>query len=138
MFTTVPDSWTPKLRVRLVYVFKNWKFLFKNICGNTCGWKSGLKCVKYCLKTENDCLKTITKQSLRATGFLRVHVAYYWKLKTQIFKYINITGLNFEVELAELDNRGFCKQWTTGCKRRWNWISAQYKQRLCLPNIASY
>ena len=45
-------------RARLVCVFKNWKLLFKNICGNTCGWKSALKCVKCCLKTENCCLKT--------------------------------------------------------------------------------
>ena len=35
--------------------------LFKNICENTCGWKSVLKCVKCCLKTENGCLKTQTK-----------------------------------------------------------------------------
>ena len=41
----------------LVCVFKNWKLLFKNICGNTCGWKSTLKYVKCCLKTENCCLK---------------------------------------------------------------------------------
>ena len=27
-------------RVRLVYVFKNWKLLFENICENTCEWKS--------------------------------------------------------------------------------------------------
>ena len=27
------------LRIRLVYVFKNWKLLFENICKNTCGWK---------------------------------------------------------------------------------------------------
>ena len=41
-----------ELRFHLVYVFKNWKLLFKNICKNTCEWKSTLKCVKYCLKTE--------------------------------------------------------------------------------------
>ena len=35
--------------------------LFKNICGNTCGWKSALKCVKCCLKTENGGLKSLTK-----------------------------------------------------------------------------
>ena len=45
----------------MVYVFKNWKLLFENICGNTCGWKSTLKCVKCCLKSENSCLKTLTK-----------------------------------------------------------------------------
>ena len=45
-------------RARLVHVFKNWKLLFENICGNTCGWKSVLKCVKCCLKTKNCCLKS--------------------------------------------------------------------------------
>ena len=53
-----------KFRGRLLCVFKNWKLLFKNICENTCGWKSILKCVKCCLKTENGCLKTQTKHSL--------------------------------------------------------------------------
>ena len=38
--------------------------LFKNICRNTCGWKSTLKCVKCCLKTENGCLKSLTKHPL--------------------------------------------------------------------------
>ena len=52
------------LRARLVCVFKNWKLLFKKIYGNTCGWKSMLKCVKCCLKTENCCLKTQTKHPL--------------------------------------------------------------------------
>ena len=52
------------LRVRLVYVFKNWKMLFENIYENTCGWKSALKCVKCCLKTENGCLKSQTKHPL--------------------------------------------------------------------------
>ena len=52
------------IRVRLVYVFKNWKLLFENICGNTCGWKSTLKYVKYCLKIENSCLKAQTKHPL--------------------------------------------------------------------------
>ena len=51
-------------RARLVHVFKNWKLLFENICGNTCGWKNALKCVKCCLKTENSCLKTQTKHPL--------------------------------------------------------------------------
>ena len=51
-------------RACLVYVFKNWKLLFKNICENTCGWKSVLKCVKCCLKTKNGCLKTQTKHPL--------------------------------------------------------------------------
>ena len=52
------------LKARLVCMFKNWKLLFKKICGNTCGWKSVLKCVKYCLKTENDFLKTQIKHPL--------------------------------------------------------------------------
>ena len=39
--------------------------LFENICENTCGWKSALKCVKCCLKTENGCLKSQTKHPLR-------------------------------------------------------------------------
>ena len=54
-----------QLRARLIYVFKNWKLLFKNICENTCGWKSVWKCVKCCLKTENGCLKTQTKHPLK-------------------------------------------------------------------------
>ena len=45
-------------RARLVHVFKNWKLLFENICENTCGWKSVLKCVKCCLKTKNGFLKS--------------------------------------------------------------------------------
>ena len=53
-----------KLGARLVYVFKNWKLLFKNICRNTCGWKSALKCVKCCLKTKNCCLKSQIKHPL--------------------------------------------------------------------------
>ena len=60
------------LRARLVCVFKNWKLLFKNIYGNTCGWKSVLKCVKCCLKTENGCLKTQTKHPLKLLRLL------YW------------------------------------------------------------
>ena len=53
-----------EVRARLVCVFKNWKLLFKNICENTCGWKNTLKCMKYCLKTENGCLETQTKHPL--------------------------------------------------------------------------
>ena len=53
-----------KIRARLVCMFKNWKLLFKKNCGNTCGWKSVLKCMKCCLKTKNDCLKTQTKHPL--------------------------------------------------------------------------
>ena len=58
------EAETERLRARLVHVFKNWKLLFENICGNTCGWKSALKCVKCCLKTKNGCLKTQTKHPL--------------------------------------------------------------------------
>ena len=53
------------LRVRLVHVFENWKLLFENIYGNTCGWKSVWKYVKYCLKTKNYCLKIQTKHPLK-------------------------------------------------------------------------
>ena len=38
--------------------------LFKIFYGNTCGWKSVLKYVKYYLKTENYCLETLTKHPL--------------------------------------------------------------------------
>ena len=64
--------WIPvlKRRVCLVYVFKNWKLLFKNIYGNTCGWKSALKYVKCCLKTENGCLKILTKHPKNSNTFL--------------------------------------------------------------------
>ena len=51
-------------------VFKNWKLLFKNIYGNTCGWKSALKYVKCCLKTENGCLKILTKHPKNSNTFL--------------------------------------------------------------------
>ena len=50
--------------VHLVHVFKNWKLLFENICGNTCGWKNTWKYEKYCLKTKNSCLKTQTKHPI--------------------------------------------------------------------------
>ena len=48
----------------LIYVFKNWKLLFKNIYKNICWWKNVWKYIKYCLKIENDCLKTQTKHLL--------------------------------------------------------------------------
>ena len=38
------------------------------MCENTCGWKSVWKCVKCCLKTENDCLKIQTKHPLNHCG----------------------------------------------------------------------
>ena len=65
-----------KNRGRLVYVFKNWKLLFENICGNTCGWKSALKYVKCCLKTENGCLKTLTKhpQTVRFSKYVVIFI----------------------------------------------------------------
>ena len=49
----------------MVHVFKNWKLLFKNFCGNTYGWKNVWKYTKCCLKTENCCLEILTKQLLR-------------------------------------------------------------------------
>ena len=49
---------------RLVYVFKNWKLLFKNIYKNTYRWKNVWKYVKCYLKTKNDCLKIQTKHPL--------------------------------------------------------------------------
>ena len=52
----------------LIYVFKNWKLLFKNIYKNICWWKNMWKYIKYCLKTENDCLKTQTKHPPEGLG----------------------------------------------------------------------
>ena len=69
------------LRARLVYVFKNWKLLFENICENTCGWKSMLKCINCCLKTENNCLKTQTKHSLYIHVFRKHLWKYMWVKK---------------------------------------------------------
>ena len=51
-------------------MFKNGKLLLKNICENTCGWKSALKYVKCYLKTKNDCLKTQIKYPLYNLLFL--------------------------------------------------------------------
>ena len=64
-------------RARLVHVFKKWKLLFENFCENTCGWKSALKCVKCCLKTENGCLKTSTK-----------HPPIVWKNLFHLFHFL--------------------------------------------------
>ena len=66
-----------RLRVRLVCMFKNWKLLFKNICENTCGWKSVLKCVKCCLKIKNCCLKTQTKHHLNVLMFFMICLKYH-------------------------------------------------------------
>ena len=79
------------LRVRLVHVFKNWKLLFENICGNTCGWKSVLKCVKCCLKTENGCLKTQTKHLLTKKYLTLKHFKFILKRCTN-FQYILDVG----------------------------------------------
>ena len=38
--------------------------MLENFYKNTCEWKSTLKCVKYCLKTENSYLKTQTEHPL--------------------------------------------------------------------------
>ena len=56
--------------------------LFENIYGNTCGWKSIWKCVKYCLKTENGCLKTQIKHHLRMAIFYASceHKTVFYKL----------------------------------------------------------
>ena len=35
------------------------------MCGNTCGWKSVWKCMKYYLKAENVCLSGCTKHPLK-------------------------------------------------------------------------
>ena len=72
------------LRARLVYVFKNWKLLFKNIYGNTCRWKSVLKWVKCCLKTENGCLKTQTKHPLNIPVIYIFHIHYKENVKVTI------------------------------------------------------
>ena len=82
--------------VRLVCMFKNWKLLFKNICENTCGWKSVLKCIKYCLKTENGCLKTQIKHPLDCLNFVGLIILvpnfkvslsgfYFWVGKVVLF-----------------------------------------------------
>ena len=65
----------------LVCVFKNWKLLFKNICGNTCGWKSVLKCVKCCLKTENGCLKSQTKHPLEYFNIIPLFALFCFCVK---------------------------------------------------------
>ena len=66
LFSMWPISFKTLFRFTacLVHVFKNWKLLFENICKNTCGWKSALKYMKCCLKTENGCLKIQTKHPL--------------------------------------------------------------------------
>ena len=71
-----------RLRVRLVHVFENWKLLFENICGNTCGWKSVWEYVKYCLKTKNCCLKIQTKHPLICYCFANspIQELFYWVL----------------------------------------------------------
>ena len=43
-----------------------------------------MKCVKCCLKTENDCLKTQTKHPL---SFLKIHFFIMHFLKNQLFHY---------------------------------------------------
>ena len=67
-------------------LFKNWKLLFKNICENTCGWKSVLKCIKCCLKTKNGCLKTQTKHPLNLStfefSFLYIYIKGYISFST--------------------------------------------------------
>ena len=67
-------------------VFKNWKMLFENIYGNTCGWKSVLRCVKCCLKTENCCLKIQTKHPLRDFKSHRLKQKEIWREKWEFEK----------------------------------------------------
>ena len=54
--------------------------LFENIYENTYGWKSIWKCVKYCLKTENSCLKIQTKHPL-VFSFHGCYFICFMKLK---------------------------------------------------------
>ena len=75
---------------RLVHMFKNWKLLFENICGNTCGWKSVLKCVKCCLKTEDGCLKTQTKHPLY---YLAYFCYYLWAFLYFLILFMGLTVL---------------------------------------------
>ena len=72
------------LRARLVDVFKNWKLLFKNFCGNTCGWKSVCKYVKCCLKTENCCLETLTKHPLNLLRVIWVFWVKTWRAEGKL------------------------------------------------------
>ena len=110
----------------MVHMFKNWKLLFKNICGNTCGWKSALKCVKCCLKTKNGCLKSLTKlkitffflifntyiklrvnQTLLAIRSMNLFFMYNFKLKNLKFKHlIDDITINFLFfwNFASMDN----------------------------------
>ena len=98
-------------RTRLVCVFKNWKLLFKNICRNTCEWKSVLKCVKYCLKTENDCLKTQTKHPHR---HLEDSIAglNFWRLNLRLYLYSALSNKSHTPK---------CMDWTISqwLKKRW-------------------
>ena len=77
-------------------LFKNWKLLFKNICENTCGWKSVLKYMKCCLKTENGCLKTQTKYPLNLPtfefSFFYIYKRLYILLNIYDTKYAKTTG----------------------------------------------
>ena len=95
---------TKILRACLVHVFKNWKLLFENICENTCGWKSALKYVKCCLKTENCCLKIQTKRplnNLKRMLFYRKKK----KLKKKYFPEKNICLSVWEVEHAQIKKK---------------------------------
>ena len=69
--------WIQIIRTHLVYVFKNWKLLFENICENMCRWKSIWKCVKCCLKTEKCYLKTQTKRALSSCVCVFWHF-FFW------------------------------------------------------------
>ena len=91
-----------KFRVRLVHVFKNWKLLFENICGNTCGWKSALKCVKCCLKTENSCLKSQTKHPLNDYSMVLVSRSLHychWTSKSMSWWFDKSSSLRLEMAI---------------------------------------
>lgn len=70
-------------RGQIVNIFKNWKWLFENIYKNVCKSKNAWKYIKYCLKTENCCLKSYTKYSLSSfcciTLLYFVFIELYWK-----------------------------------------------------------
>ena len=92
-------------RARLVHVFKNWKLLFENICRNPCGWKSALKCVKCCLKTENGCLKTQTKhpQASQQFDFLkRLNFNFSQEKNFEIFPRPNFQSSLYHIQMWSL------------------------------------
>ena len=94
---------TKILRARLVHVFKNWKLLFENICENTCRWKSALKYMKCCLKTENGCLKIQTKHPLN--NLKRMLFYRKKKVKKIVFSWKKHMLSVWEVEHAQIKKK---------------------------------